>query len=155
MTYASGTSVSVERSRMEIDSLLGKHGATSRGVATTEGMAQVAFVIGGLHYRLDVPLPAFKMTKQPPGWWGWNESRREEYKAKHTAQATRERWRAILLLLKAKLEAVRMGVSRVEKEFLSDLVLDGGGTVYQAMGERIAKALANGQPLALPAAGST
>jgi hypothetical protein len=137
---------------MEIDSLLGKHGASSRLIGQTDCTAHVTFVLGGLQYRLDVPLPAFEMTAEPRGWYGWDNTRRQEWKAKQNAQAMRERWRAILLLLKAKLEAVKLGVSPLEKEFLSDLVLDGGATVYEAMGSRIAKALANGQPLMLPEA---
>jgi hypothetical protein len=64
----------------------------------------------------------------------------------------RERWRSLLLLLKAKLEAVRVGLSTAEKEFLADLVLDDGRSVYQAMGERIQLALASGKVPALPAA---
>ena len=47
MTYASGTSVPVERSRAELETLLAKHGADQRGIATddTRGVATITFRI--------------------------------------------------------------------------------------------------------------
>jgi hypothetical protein len=38
-------------------------------------------------------------------------------------QAYRERWRWLVLLTKAKLEIVRVGVSTCEREFFADLLL--------------------------------
>ena len=159
--YASTTQVSVERTKMEIDALLAKHGATSRGIAVndTEGTASIGFVRGGLKYRLSVPLPkveVLKKAEKPRGWPSWGEERREEWVRKEWEQRCRTRWRSMLLLLKAKFEAVGMGVSNVEKEFMADSVLPDGQTVEQTLGAEIAKALSSGKmpTLMLPEARS-
>lgn len=162
-TYAEGTSVPVERSRAELDALLGKHGAGARGILIDDdrGLAIIAFQIRGLQYRMEIPLPRrdeYDPAKAP------KEGRQANWKRstnpsvlidridKQWQQALRERWRAIVLLLKAKLELVKLGVSTVEKEFLADMVLPNGQTVNTSLGEVISRALAAGTmpTLALP-----
>ena len=44
-------------------------------------------------------------------------------------QAVKQRWRALALVIKAKLEAVEAGISTVEDEFLAHVALPAGGTV--------------------------
>jgi hypothetical protein len=58
--YAAGTSVTVEKTKSEIDSLLGKHGATQRGVLADDsaGRAIVAFVIAESGKTVAVALEA-------------------------------------------------------------------------------------------------
>ena len=131
MSYASTTTVSVEKSRAEIDTLLGKHKASHRGIQVNEelGMAQIAFVIQGRKYRLDVPLP--KENKM---------ELRRRYE-----QECRSRWRAILLMLRAKLELVEIGVSTVEREFLADMVLADGQTMHIALAQAIKRGLETGE----------
>jgi hypothetical protein len=41
-------------------------------------------------------------------------------------QAIRQRWRALVLAVKAKLEAVEVGISTIEKEFLAFVVMPDG-----------------------------
>lgn len=115
--YAATTKVPVAKTRMEIDLLLEKIGATTRATAVDDlkNRAQVVFVLKGAHYRIDVPLPKCSS----PG-----------NLAKHE-QAVRSRWRGVLLLLKAKIEAVRLGLSSYDREFLPDLVLGNGRTVFE------------------------
>jgi hypothetical protein len=48
-------------------------------------------------------------------------------------QACRSRWRALALIIKAKLEAVDLGITSVEKEFAPDMVMGDGRTVYEQM----------------------
>lgn len=135
-TFAAKTSVSVEKTRVEIDTLLGKYGATSRGTMIAEKTAHVAFVIEGRRYRIDVPLP----------------DRRKFSSEKDYEQAQRTRWRCVLLLIKSKLEIVKLGMSTAEREFLADLILPNGRTAGQELGDYMAKLLAEGYtaPLALP-----
>lgn len=45
--------------------------------------------------------------------------------------ANRQRWRALALVIKAKLEAVETGIVSFEQEFLPHLVLPNGGTVHE------------------------
>lgn len=138
-TFAEGTSVSVERSKAELDSLLGKHGATGRGVMSddVEGKAFVYFILGGERFQLVVPLPKLgdfpRKDQVPRGWDGWSDAKTAEWRYRAWEQACRERWRAVLLLVKSKLEIVRLGMSSVRHEFMADLVLANGKTVAEIM----------------------
>jgi hypothetical protein len=161
--YASGTQVSQERSRAELDALLQKHGAAARGIMTDDehGLAIVQFQLRGLVYRMEIPMPrqdAYRKPKdEPRGWWTWDGAHKERWAAAAWEQACRERWRQIVLLLKAKLELVRLGVSTAEREFLADLVLPNGQTVNVVLGAEIQRAITTGgmPVLALPAHGAT
>jgi hypothetical protein len=141
--YAEGTTVSVEKSRVEVEKILSRYGATQRGVMLAESMAQIAFVVEGAKYRIDVPLPHRDPDKPPPGWHAWEEARRERYRESHHEQACRERWRAIVLMLKAKLEVISLGLSTVEREFMADMVLPNGRTASQCLPDIIRAGLAD------------
>ncbi|MFI4881401.1 MAG: hypothetical protein ACIAQU_02325 [Phycisphaerales bacterium JB064] len=56
-------------------------------------------------------------------------------------QACRSKWRALYLVMKAKLVAVDEGISTIEREFLPDVVTEDGTTVERR--------IAGGQPLGL------
>jgi hypothetical protein len=66
--------------------------------------------------RKDRPLTHKKSRGQ---WVVMTENQRE----KAYDQALRSRWRALLLVIKAKLEAVDVGISTIEQEFLANVVL--------------------------------
>jgi hypothetical protein len=85
----------------------------------------------------------------------WNDERRGDRYRRAREQACRTRWRSMLLLLKAKFEAIAMKVSDVEREFMADLVLPNGETVVVSLGKQIQAALAGGKmpQLLLPEAG--
>lgn len=130
-TYAAGTTVSPEKSRAELDTLLGKHGATSRGVFSDgeKGVAGVAFCLASRRYKVEVPMPTRESIKAHFAKHGWPRNRSTlEILDAAVVQGERERWRGLLLLVKAKLETVRMGVSTIEREFLANLVLPNGDT---------------------------
>jgi hypothetical protein len=144
--YAAGTSVSAEKSRAELETMLGKYGATDRGfrVNDTLGTAAVMFVIGGKKFRIDVPMPKRGLAENntpgqpnPRGWFGWDSAKRQQYKDKQYEQACRERWRGFVLLVKAKLEAIRIGLSSIEREFAADLLLANGKTVHEQIAEAV------------------
>ena len=126
--YAAGTAVPVERSRAELDTLLGKHGATSRiiGMEDEPGKpraALVGFKLGPHSFKLRVPL----------GGIAGFEKHSTRAALTRTAARDRERWRLIILLVKAKLEAIRLGVSTPEREFMADLIVDDGRTLQEAL----------------------
>lgn len=76
----------------------------------------------------DVTDPRF--GRSPGGRKRYNQvERRREWE-----QACRAKWRALLLIVKAKLEAVAQGISTVEREFLADVVTINGQTVQQLYG---------------------
>lgn len=140
MTYAAGTSVDPSKTRSEIDTLLTKNGATHVAIQSAPDSATVAFEIAGKRYRITLPMPTMEQCKPgnkiPPRWYGMQASQREEWVRGQRDQRLRERWRALFLVMKAKLEIARIsGFSSVEKEFLADKILPGGTTVYEEVQE--------------------
>jgi hypothetical protein len=148
VTFAKGTSVSVEKSRMDIDSLLSKHGAGQRGVLCDDegGVARLLFTMAGRQIRLEVPLPRpSEFAKRAKGERNYWRSLTPAEQRSRWEQACRERWRLVLLFLRAKLENIALGVSTVEREFLADVTLANGQTVYQALQGAIAESYETGR----------
>lgn len=134
--YAEGTPIPVERTRAELKKLLMQAGAARRSFESDDehGVCRVVFRLGGFIVRLMVPMPKLDdfAEKRRRGRYGVVTSRAtpEEQRRAHE-QACRERWRSLLLLVRAKLEAIRLGISSVEREFLPDLLLHTGHTVEE------------------------
>lgn len=140
MTYAENTTVSVEKSKAELDALLRKHGAAQRvfGDDDERGTAFAVFRLADRHYRLEIPMPKLEdFARRGRNERGWPNARSPEDQRKHHEQACRARWRAVLLVVKAKLELVAMGVSSIEREFFADLLLPDGRTMHRALAEQI------------------
>lgn len=135
--YAEGTTVPVEKSRSEIERLLTKHGASSFMSAWTEDRYLVMFELKGRRCRFDVPPPSPKDYRTDKQW-----------EAEH-----RRRWRALLLVLKAKLELIASGDADFDAEFLAYMVLpDGRTTMAQRLLPALDEALSGGDmPPLLPA----
>lgn len=138
--YAASTEVPSDRSRAEIESTLRRYGATSfaYGWDDEQSMAMVKFRLHDRWVAMALPLPNRhdrKFTHTPGRYLLRSPKQQEEA----YEQAVRQRWRALALVIKAKLEAVESGISTVEREFLSDLVLPNGETVHQWLGPQIAE----------------
>jgi len=148
MAYAKDTQVPVSKSQYDIQYLLKKAGAQQVGTFEdmVNHMAVVCFQHEGLAITIPVPLPnpsdkAFTHTPSR-GTRRTKESAEKEYSTE-----INRRWRVMLLLIKAKLEAIELGFSTVRREFLSDIRLPSGGTVEQWLGSDIeAKYLESGAP---------
>lgn len=149
MSFAEHTTVSVEKSKAELDALLKRAGAAQRVVGDDDaaGTAFAGFTIGANGDRrmvkITLPLPKaaeFARVKIR----GCMRPASAEQQAKAHEQACRARWRAMVLLVKAKLEAVALGVSTLEREFLADVYLPSGETVAQAIGPKLAIAYETG-----------
>jgi len=143
MTYAASTDVPVERSRTQIEKTLERYGATSFMYGWNVDEAQIAFVITERHIRMRLPMPAkedreFSVT--PTGKRRTASASQGAYE-----QARKQRWRALLLVIQAKLEAVEVGISTFEQEFLAHVVLPDGSTVGELMLPQIERAYSNGQ----------
>lgn len=122
--YASETTVPVERSRAEIEECLRKYGATSFTSGWDETSALIAFRLKSLAIRFVLPIPKvtdeqFKRRKVR----GNLRLATEAQRTKAHDQELRQRWRALLLVVKAKLEAVECGISTLEKEFMAFIVM--------------------------------
>ena len=135
--YAEGTDVSVARSRAELEALLQKHGATSVGILRDDSGVLVVFEMKGRRIKQTIVNPDPEDFKLTPGI----ERRRtaEQVRAAMDNEL-RRRWRALMLILKAKLELVASGGSSFEVEFLASTMLPNGDTVADAMLPRIEQA---------------
>ncbi len=140
MAYASETRVPISQTRSEIERLVvERYKATqyATGFQSDPPRASVQFQMKDRIVRFDLPLP----TEAPRS----RRVRAPTRDARALDQATRARWRALLLIVKAKLEAVESGVTTFEEEFLAHIVLPGGRTVAQQTIPQIATAYASGQ----------
>lgn len=142
--YATDTSVSVDASRAEIERTLSKYGADEFAYGTRTGEARIQFSMGGRHIRFVLPLP----DRNEERFWvtpGRKLRRNEAQAYREWEQACRQRWRALALAIKAKLEAVECGITHFEEEFLAHIVLPNGETYGDFAIPQIAKAYDSGK----------
>lgn len=138
--YAEGTTVAAAKTRVEIEGFLVKRGASSFGVLTDATVFAVQFQVKARVVRFVIGRP--KLDARLPR--GRAEKLRDAEE--------RRRWRALLLVLKAKFEAVESGITTFDHEFLAHLVTSAGVTVGDVVGPSLDRALAgDGAALALPA----
>lgn len=150
--YAEGTSVPVARSREEITSLLERYKASSIAVGTDVGIALVVFKIDRWHVQFRMPLPTESEARTVKDRRGWTLG--ETGRQKWLDQTCRERWRALLLTIKAKLVSVENGVETLEEAFLAHLIIPGGQTVGQKALPAIREAYQTGRMPPLLGAGA-
>jgi hypothetical protein len=138
MAYATNTSVPVERSRGEIEKLLSRHKCTKfmAGVDHEEHRAVVQFQAHKriVKFVIDLPNPADPKYKRIKNSY---LQRSAAGVAKVVEQEERTRWRALLLVIKAKLEAVESGIATFEEEFLAHVLLPNQQTVAQFIGPTV------------------
>lgn len=146
--YAEGTTVSSEKSRSEIERTLTRYGATAFMYGWEGSAAAIMFHARGRRIRFRLPLP----DRQDKKFTHSSVGRRADAVAeKQWEQACRQAWRALALVIKAKLEAVEAGITEFEDEFLANIVLPDGSTVGQWTRPQIAVAYDSGQmPKMLP-----
>ena len=138
--YAETTTVSVQTTRAEIETLLNKYGATAfmSGSNATESM--IAFECNNRRVVFRLPMPNPEEFSRTPAK-GLLRSPEETNKA--WEQACRSRWRALYICIKAKLEAVAINITTFENEFLAHIVMPDGQTVGAHVVPRIAEAYEN------------
>lgn len=134
MVYAEKTKVPVEKTKTEIEQTLKRYGADRFAYFTQAGSAMIVFEAKDRRLRFDLPLP-------------------DEKKDREGRQA-RQKWRALLLCIKAKLESVASEIETFEEAFLAHVVMPDGKTVGEHTRERIAVAYQGGDmPPLLPGPG--
>lgn len=111
--YADRTRVPVGQTRNEIETTLTRYGATGFIYGWQDEKAIIGFRMSDRHVKFILPLP------KASGETAEREARR--------------RWRALLLVIKAKLEAVADGITVFDDEFMAHIVTPDGST----MGERL------------------
>lgn len=127
MAYAERTEVPFDRSIAEILKLVRKAGAEQVGQFENLDTFALQFTLGDrmIRFRLGTKLP--------------NSRRNPE-------QVRRQRGRALMLVIKAKLESVESGIETVEQAFLANVVMADGATVYERIAEPIALEYREGRP---------
>lgn len=130
--YAQSTAVTSERSRNEIEKTLSRYGATGFAYGWQGDVAILGFQMKGRAIKFALPMPA-RESREFTHTEARGTKRHPEDAQKAWEQAGRQRWRALALAVKAKLEAVESQITTFEEEFMAHIVLPNGKTVGQAM----------------------
>lgn len=144
--FASGTTVDVARSRVELERVIMRYGCGQFiSGQMQDGRALIGFTAHGRQVRLTIAPPdpkefatTAKGRRRAPG-----------AVAEVLQQEVKRRWRALLLVLKAKFEAVESGIATFEDEFLAYTALPDGSTVGDSIQPMIAEAYTSGRVRAL------
>lgn len=155
MAYAQGTEVSVDRSQGELRQVLRKYGAEGIAIAESAQQSVVEFFAHERRIRFRVPMPdaaARAMTHTKQG------ALRSDSQLRNALAAEERRlWRALVLVVKAKLESTESGIESFEDAFLAQTVLPDNRTVSEQVQEPIKRAYIEGHVrplLALEGSGS-
>lgn len=127
--FAASTKVGVEQTRTEIERTLSRYGATAFAYMSSAGKAIIAFEANKRHIKITVPLPSGDSDKE--------------------RQEARQRWRALLLVIKAKLESVESGIETLEEAFYANIVMPDGRTIYESTRQHVEIAYQGGKVQAL------
>lgn len=123
--FAEDTKVPTSQSQDAVKKLLKVAGSDQIAVYEAADKSAVAFRIDGRFYRITVPVVAGTKIGAD--------------------QEERRAWRLLLLLIKAKLEAVREGATTIEREFLADMLMPDGSTVAEWTAQPLALAYDKGE----------
>lgn len=141
--YAERTDVPADRSVAEIQRNLRRYGATKFTYGWDEHSAALMFEMSDRRILFRLPMPdrqAEAFTQTPTGKPRVAAAAEQAYE-----QAVRQRWRALALVIKAKLEAVAAGITTLEQEFLAHIQLPDGSTVGELVRGPIAVAYETGE----------
>jgi hypothetical protein len=112
--FAARTKVAPEKTRAEIEAVVKRYGAKGFGSGWQGDDVRIEFLCRDRHIRF--------LMKEP----------------QTSEQARRQKWRSLLLLVKAKLEAVDAGIVTFEQAFVGDIVMSDGKTVWERVRDPIA-----------------
>ena len=144
-SYASGTQVSSERTRIEMERLVLQYGADEFHTMVGKTQAGIAFTYQNYRIQMTVPLPDRddeRFAQTPSG----RKSRTKEAAYKAWDAEVRRKWRSLGAVVKALLIAVEEEVMTFEKAFMP-YILVGGKLVSEYVLPGLAKAIADGKDL--------
>lgn len=126
--YAARTKVPADKTRLDIELMMRRRGADQFFSGGDGERAMLAFRLNGRQVRFVLPL---------------GDARNEQHR--------KSRWRALFLVIKAKLEAIDIGILTLDDAFLADTVLPDRQTVAEYMRPQIESAYSTGNmPPLLP-----
>lgn len=137
MRYAAQTKVPVNRSKDEIEKILMRYGADQFVYGRDGSIAMVGFRYQRKTVKLELQLPPPKDFESTPR----GRKRASSIGLQEWEKACRQQWRALALIIKAKLEGIESGISTFEKEFLAFICLPDGQTVGDIAIPKINKAI--------------
>lgn len=135
MAYAEKTEVAVEKSIAEIVALVKRAGAQRVMQADEPERFAIQFEMKDRLVRFRVTLPSLADVPARSGNGPWRD---DKTRARIRDQMHRQRARALLLVVKAKLESIESGVETFEEAFLANVVMANGQTIYERVREPIA-----------------
>ena len=135
--FAATTSVPIDRSQSEIQRTLTKYGATEFMFGQGVDFYFVAFQFKqrAIKIRIDAPPRTIKRDS-------WSK---EMVANPKFDQLLKQKFRCLLLIIKAKLEAVESGIVTVEQEFMPYLVMADGRAAWEHSLPMIQAAYAEGR----------
>lgn len=140
MTFARGTVVSPEKSRAAIEKLLRSNGATAVVVGWQMSSVEIGFEAHGRRLRFTLAMPTRKDRKITHDARGHRRTQVQETRELDAEE--RRLWRALLLVIRAKLEAVESGIETFDQAFLANIIVPGPDGVT-TVGEYVSPALAS------------
>lgn len=127
--FTEETEVPIARSRMALEALLRAHGATGFMFGWNDQQDRIEFALSGRHIRFVLPrIEPARVRETPRG-----RQRTPAVIEAKQQQADRQRWRALYLVVRAKIEAVDAGIAEFDQEFLAFLVQRDGRTVGEVL----------------------
>lgn len=146
--YASTTETTPEKTIQEIRQTIVRFGATDFAFIMGSSAVAVNFSMKNRLVRFVVKLPPLSEFARTPER-RIHRSSVEQQKA--WDQATRQRYRALLLVIKAKLEGIESGIETFDEAFMAHLVLPNGETVGEWAKPQVEQIYSNGvMPPMLP-----
>jgi len=124
-SYAHGSDVPAERSRSHLEALLRAHGCEGFAYGWTAEYDRIEFLWRGRQIRVVLPRPTREAFALTPS--GLARSDRQIDQA--LDGENRRRWRALLLVVRAKIEAVESKIATFEEEFLAYIVMPNNSTI--------------------------
>lgn len=121
--YAQNTSVDSSRTKAEIERTVMKYGANGFVSGWQGEQATIMFDMSDRRVRFTLHLPDKKNFELSEA----GRKRKPPALEQAWEQACRQAWRALALVVKAKLEAVESGITTFDEEFLAHIVLPGTG----------------------------
>lgn len=143
MSYAENTAVAFEKSISEIIGLVKRAGAQQIGQFEGDDQFAIQFVLENRMIRFRLPFPTID---QMPTRNGNNVTLTNQQRRDRLDQRIRQRGRALLLVIKAKIESVESGIETIEQAFLAHVVMANGETVHERVSKSIAIEYQTGKP---------
>lgn len=142
--YAETTDVPVERTMEEIRAVLKRYQAKSFIAGEIDNRVVVMFEAHERRIRFACPLPNLSDPEFQASVGNQFAKKGEPLQAKYE-QAIRQRHRALMLAIKAKLESVESGIETFEEAFMAQIVLPDNRTMSEWAVPQIEKAYGSGE----------